>query len=651
MVLIVGGYLLTLPGSATATSTIQFTTGISSTTSATHTDLSTSMPPKDTTENGEIPTQETVFSTTKSVATTNVIDSSSTLETITKSPTTDIVSSMETSGGYSTAKLPQQTSSRTTPGDIPSATPFEESTEHLTTFSTADMSAASTESLTSLQGSTSSPMGNQTSSTEIPSTSPYTSSDQNTYISTEMVTSQTHFTPEVETFSNAPDSSTTSSTKHATTAISTSIASSTTKVTDTSGSSTSMHMTTMTKGGTSRSTSPTFVTSTAIQTPVSLISEDLTTTMAERGTTSSYTSPKATPFVMSTTSQTSLSSKSFNTPEDLTAITTEFGTTAGPTSRMTTASQSVPDRSANTSPNPTTSPSYPPRTLANIESDEAEKKIQIEIEVSEVSSEGCVPDNKKSCENFTDTVIVEFQKFYQEIHGFIKVEVINLRSGSIIVVHEVSYKYNEMEPEDKGLTAQQVYDKTVRSGVQEGMLGVLTVVNCKGCKEPQDLTNLCNFKDSVDCGVYVAQCIQGYVYCVSPCHDNSFCSSRGDCYQDEGEAAKCSCHSVDNGFYYGDNCEHYFNQTVTIVCIAVAGGFIFGIAVACSVTRCRRKKRLGRYRQYYMDDMGEEGYLCRNESYAVDGALEGEEDLIDFTSDDDPKLEFTFNSSLTAHTD
>lgn len=608
MVLIVGGYLLTLPGSATATSTVPFTTGISSTTSATHTDLSTSMPPKGTTENGEIPTQETVFSTTESVATTNVIDSSSTLETITKSPTTDIVSSTETSGGYSTAKLPQQTSSRTTPGDIPSATPFEESTEHLTTFSTADMSAASTESLTSLQGSTSSPMGNQTS-TEIPSTSPYTSSDQNTYISTEMVTSQTHFTPEVETFSNAPDSSTTSSTKHATTAISTSITSSTTKVTDTSGSSTSMDMTTMTKGGTSRSTSPTFVTSTAIQTPVS------------------------------------------STSEDLTAITTEVGTTAGPTSRMTTASQSVPDRSTNTSPNPTTSPSYPPRTLANIESDEAEKKIQIEIEVSEVSSEGCVPDNKKSCENFTDTVIVEFQKFYQEIHGFIKVEVINLRSGSIIVVHEVSYKYNEMEPEDKGLTAQQVYDKTVRSGVQEGMLGVLTVVNCKGCKEPQDLTNLCNFKDSVDCGVYVAQCIQGYVYCVSPCHDNSFCSSRGDCYQDEGEAAKCSCHSVDNGFYYGDNCEHYFNQTVTIVCIAVAGGFIFGIAVACSVTRCRRKKRLGRYRQYYMDDMGEEGYLCRNESYAVDGALEGEEDLIDFTSDDDPKLEFTFNSSLTAHTD
>lgn len=63
------------------------------------------------------------------------------------------------------------------------------------------------------------------------------------------------------------------------------------------------------------------------------------------------------------------------------------------------------------------------------------------------------------------------------------------RPGSILVEHDVSYTYSEMKPEDKGLTAQEVYDNTIGPDVGGGKLGDLKVSTCNNCKEPEGKRN------------------------------------------------------------------------------------------------------------------------------------------------------------------
>ena len=55
----------------------------------------------------------------------------------------------------------------------------------------------------------------------------------------------------------------------------------------------------------------------------------------------------------------------------------------------------------------------------------------------------------------------------------------------VIVQHNVSYIWNDMEPSDRGLSATEIYDQTIGLGVIEGKIGNITVAEeCNQCEEP-----------------------------------------------------------------------------------------------------------------------------------------------------------------------
>ncbi|PIK47250.1 hypothetical protein BSL78_15898 [Apostichopus japonicus] len=284
-------------------------------------------------------------------------------------------------------------------------------------------------------------------------------------------------------------------------------------------------------------------------------------------------------------------------------------TTRAPTSRST--SSVTPEKTR-----------YPPTTLPVFKGTDAQKTVVIEIKVLDESSQGCNPTDQSTCEDFKAYFKNQLIATYSTIEGFSDIVIDRLRKGSIIVSHTVVYSYNDMTAADRGLTADEIYSQTVGPGIQNGKIGGLKVDSCDHCDDPKETTDLCSMKGNAECAIshMEVKCdpASNYVLCVSPCADTDdpFCASAGECHQQEGYEAECECSRDDTGFYFGDRCSNYFNQRATILGVAITGGFIFGIIVTIVIIRCRRRRRrMGGYRQYYTDDMGEEGYLW-NESYA-----------------------------------
>ena len=59
------------------------------------------------------------------------------------------------------------------------------------------------------------------------------------------------------------------------------------------------------------------------------------------------------------------------------------------------------------------------------------------------------------------------------------------RQGSVIIEHRVEYDYNDMSNEDKSLSAEEIFAKTMQVAVDEGFRGNLTFTNCSDCLPPE----------------------------------------------------------------------------------------------------------------------------------------------------------------------
>ncbi|XP_072030247.1 uncharacterized protein [Amphiura filiformis] len=293
-------------------------------------------------------------------------------------------------------------------------------------------------------------------------------------------------------------------------------------------------------------------------------------------------------------------------PDEQTTLGTASGTTSVDTFPTTTATKSP---TATRSPVMTTPLTGPVPAPEYPDLDDGARKV-IVVDISVLDSSGCFPD-LLLCDDFKQNFIEQVKPTYGNIVGLDSVEVIELRNETVvdpgtfasyvIVQHNVNYVWNDMDKSDRGLTANDIYEKTVESGIAEGKIGELIVSKeCNQCKEPKEATSLCTNNEDVTCTslkYFDPYCLDGLPECRSKCvnAENLYCGNNGICtHTSVTSKPTCGCLHDQDIFYFGENCQLQMNKLAFLIGVTMGGSVIVLLIVilcACLVVGRRKKKQ------------------------------------------------------------
>ncbi|XP_038073215.1 hyalin-like isoform X2 [Patiria miniata] len=184
-----------------------------------------------------------------------------------------------------------------------------------------------------------------------------------------------------------------------------------------------------------------------------------------------------------------------------------------------------------------------------------QKIFLVVLAIADASASGCDPDVDKT--SFECSIVVQTFKelvlpLYKRVSevGFLDVMVnqTDLRKGSVVVPHTVSYNYSDQAI--RAIRPEVFYQSSVEPDVEAGRLGnLLLEKNCQECTTPTDITDICSIvdKEAVTCpeksvvvedrNADTGMCVYK---CISPCEENSEYCNGGVCSQIQNEDPVCS---------------------------------------------------------------------------------------------------------------
>ncbi|XP_070570546.1 interphotoreceptor matrix proteoglycan 2-like isoform X2 [Ptychodera flava] len=278
--------------------------------------------------------------------------------------------------------------------------------------------------------------------------------------------------------------------------------------------------------------------------------------------------------------------------EESTDLTSErTDSSSSPTTASTTGAQTTAAPPAPTTPpseqDPTDEPppgNYPRDKDVTDEIKDYERSYGFEILIV---SETLITFNETE-------FMIEMEPFYdnEDLPGFKEFNIVDIRTGSVIVNYTVVYTQVLLEDyAGSDVSVEYVYEKSLQRYYDDPN-AKYSLNETFTQYEELESGNLCEVEaycdDNYECTVSdnplkvlcesSSQCLEGY------------CKNDGYCTHDEDNNPVCWCPSDSQYWYRGETCEHRVNRVYLI--LAISGGLlllviIFSSVVCCVATCCR----------------------------------------------------------------
>ncbi|XP_038071889.1 hyalin-like [Patiria miniata] len=230
-----------------------------------------------------------------------------------------------------------------------------------------------------------------------------------------------------------------------------------------------------------------------------------------------------------------------------------------------------------------------------------DKVFQVELSIADASGADCDPVTDKesdACVALVNTFKLFVTPSYSGLSNSFKEVVVDqsqIRKGSVIVPHTVSYDYGTATTEIRALQPQQFFADTVKKQVEAGRIGSLEMV--PDFESVKDTTNFCTeeIKNAMQCNnklsVYEDKTDDGcQLKCSSRCSTDAVYCNGGTCTHDNAAGEICS--SCPDG-KEGALCEEDSINIPLIVGLSVGlggGGLLIIIGLIVYFMCCRNKE-------------------------------------------------------------